>query len=309
VATMNEQEKQLFQKYGKLPKKNVLTSMQKERKYFDSGDYAMHKAGVSSAEATVGSAIATPERLPHAQPPSLSSSPTNSSSMPYAHHHASSSSASAAPSGHVLSPSNSFSVSQPPAVGFSIPGASSDSSTATAAPSAAKSPPRMASLSAQGGLSPTAGIGSGLNARRPSVGVGVASIPIPGVPVGGSVGGFDTYVLATAPSLRVLYHPALIPLYVIRSRISPPVAFSPLANAVPPSSFPIQSSHTGNPSTASGTGGQAISNVVPVGTACGAGGGHHHSASSFGHSASPVKPSHLKRGFDGEGVDEMAVED
>lgn len=193
---MNEQEKQLFQKYGKLPKKNVLTSMQKERKYFDSGDYAMHKAGVSSADAPVGSAIATPERLPHAQPPSLSSSPTNSSSMPYAHHHASSSSASAAPSGHVLSPSNSFSVSQPPAVGFSIPGAATDNTTATTAPSAAKSPPRMASFSAQGGLSPTAGIGSGLNARRPSVGVGVASIPIPGVPVGGSAGGFDTYVPA-----------------------------------------------------------------------------------------------------------------
>ncbi|KAJ9124401.1 hypothetical protein QFC22_001201 [Naganishia vaughanmartiniae] len=200
VATMNEQEKQLFQKYGKLPKKNVLTSMQKERKYFDSGDYAMHKAGVSSADATVGSAIATPERLPHAQPPSLSSSPTNSSSMPYAHHHhhASSSSASAAPSGHVLSPSNSFSVSQPPAVGFAIPGASLTDNTAAAAaaaaPGAAKSPPRMSSFSTQGGLSPTAGIGSGLNARRPSVGVGIASIPIPGVPLGGSVGGFDTYV-------------------------------------------------------------------------------------------------------------------
>jgi hypothetical protein len=81
---MNEQERQLFQKYGKLPKKNVLTSMQKvplllptavredplvlmlwriqqERKYFDSGDYAMHKAGVG-AEMPVGSAIATPER-------------------------------------------------------------------------------------------------------------------------------------------------------------------------------------------------------------------------------------------------------
>lgn len=28
---MNEQERQLFQKYGKLPKKNVLTSMQKVR--------------------------------------------------------------------------------------------------------------------------------------------------------------------------------------------------------------------------------------------------------------------------------------
>lgn len=35
--------------------------IRQERKYFDSGDYAMHKAGVG-AEMPVGSAIATPER-------------------------------------------------------------------------------------------------------------------------------------------------------------------------------------------------------------------------------------------------------
>jgi hypothetical protein len=42
----------------------------------------------------------------------------------------------------------------------------------------------------------------------------------------------------------------------------------------------------------------------------GATGAHHHSG-SIGHGSSPVKPSNLKRGFDGTSakVDEQAVED
>jgi hypothetical protein len=85
-STMSEQERKLFEMYGKKPVKNVLSNMQKERKYFDSGDYAMHKAGVSSdlggRPLAVGTAIPTPEGLPHASPPSLSSSPTNTSGSP-----------------------------------------------------------------------------------------------------------------------------------------------------------------------------------------------------------------------------------
>lgn len=54
-----------------------------ERKYFDSGDYMMNKAGVMSDTAggplKVGTAIPTPEHVQHASPPSLSASPTNSS--------------------------------------------------------------------------------------------------------------------------------------------------------------------------------------------------------------------------------------
>ncbi|GHJ88167.1 hypothetical protein NliqN6_4569 [Naganishia liquefaciens] len=279
LSTMSEQERQLFQKYGKLPKKNVLTSMQKERKYFDSGDYAMHKAGVG-AELPVGSAIATPERLPHAQPPSLSSSPTNSSSMSqYAHHH-SSSSASSPPRASALSPSNSFSVAQSP--GIAIPGASSTAAAAAADPGLARSPSKSGGLSPSGSFG--AGAGSGLTARRPSAGVGVASIPIPGSI---APGGFDS------------------------TRVSPPVAFSPLSSsAVPPSSFPIQTSHATGPN-------QSAAHVGSIGAqAAGmqpdmSGKGIQHHSSSIGHGSSPVKPSNLKRGFDREtaAVDEQAVED
>jgi len=68
ISKLNPQEQQLFAKYGKLPThKNVLMKMQKERKYFDSGDYAMSKAGVAPPT-TVGTAIPNPENIPHASP-------------------------------------------------------------------------------------------------------------------------------------------------------------------------------------------------------------------------------------------------
>ena len=81
---MTEEEKKLFRLYGKLPThKNVLTKVQKvrlhrrcsslvhhrldtnsllqDRKYFDSGDYALSKAGVTP-QAAVGTAIPHPEK-------------------------------------------------------------------------------------------------------------------------------------------------------------------------------------------------------------------------------------------------------
>ncbi|KAG6910685.1 hypothetical protein DXG01_008729 [Tephrocybe rancida] len=88
-AKLNPQEQQLFAKYGKLPThKNILMKMQKDRKYFDSGDYALSKAGVAPQN-TVGTAIPNPENIPHASPGNghsnnghqgLSVSPTNSTS-------------------------------------------------------------------------------------------------------------------------------------------------------------------------------------------------------------------------------------
>jgi len=60
--------------------RNVLTKMQKDRKYFDSGDYALSKAG-KAPQNTVGTTIPNPENIPHASSPqthpSLSVSPTN----------------------------------------------------------------------------------------------------------------------------------------------------------------------------------------------------------------------------------------
>ncbi|KAF8158219.1 camp-regulated phosphoprotein/endosulfine conserved region-domain-containing protein [Crassisporium funariophilum] len=91
ISKLSPQEQQLFAKYGKLPThKSVLMKMQKDRKYFDSGDYALSKAGVAP-QSTVGTAIPNPENIPHASSPgnghnssnghqSLSISPTNSMS-------------------------------------------------------------------------------------------------------------------------------------------------------------------------------------------------------------------------------------
>jgi hypothetical protein len=80
---LTEEEQKLFRLYGKLPThKNVLNKMQKvrhrlldlfislsnpssfalqDRKYFDSGDYAMSKAGVG-LQSAVGTAIPNPEK-------------------------------------------------------------------------------------------------------------------------------------------------------------------------------------------------------------------------------------------------------
>jgi hypothetical protein len=86
ISKMSLQEQQLFAKYGKLPThKNTLMKMQKDRKYFDSGDYALSKAG-RAPPTTVGTAIPNPENIPHASTPGsghngLSVSPTNTSAV------------------------------------------------------------------------------------------------------------------------------------------------------------------------------------------------------------------------------------
>jgi len=67
-AKLSEQEQLLFSKYGKLPpKKNSLLSKTKERKYFDSGDYALAKAG-KAPEASVGEVVPTSGNIPHSSP-------------------------------------------------------------------------------------------------------------------------------------------------------------------------------------------------------------------------------------------------
>ncbi|WVR03829.1 hypothetical protein IAU60_000825 [Kwoniella sp. DSM 27419] len=84
ISQMSEQEQKAFKLYGKVPGKTLFNKMQKERKYFDSGDYMMSKAGVPTAQAP-GTAHPTPEAVPHASPPTgqgagiLASSPTGGS--------------------------------------------------------------------------------------------------------------------------------------------------------------------------------------------------------------------------------------
>ncbi|GAA5872358.1 hypothetical protein JCM5296_007320 [Sporobolomyces johnsonii] len=87
ISSFSDQEKELFEKYGKVPgHKSLLSNKLKERKYFDSGDYAMSKAGVSP-QSSVGTAIPSPADIPHASPPQnnpgsasqgLSTSPSSS---------------------------------------------------------------------------------------------------------------------------------------------------------------------------------------------------------------------------------------
>ncbi|KAG8762082.1 hypothetical protein FRC11_011295 [Ceratobasidium sp. 423] len=93
ISAMTEEEQKLFRLYGKLPThKNVLTKVQKDRKYFDSGDYALSKAGVTP-QAAVGTAIPHPENnsIPHVTPSPhpnihsaapLSTSPTGQTGSP-----------------------------------------------------------------------------------------------------------------------------------------------------------------------------------------------------------------------------------
>ncbi len=55
LQKLSEEEQKLFRLYGKLPnKKDLLQNKLKERKYFDSGDYAMSKAGKADASLVGG---------------------------------------------------------------------------------------------------------------------------------------------------------------------------------------------------------------------------------------------------------------
>ncbi|CAH7687898.1 camp-regulated phosphoprotein/endosulfine conserved region-domain-containing protein [Phakopsora pachyrhizi] len=82
ISQMTEEEQKLFRLYGKLPpKKNVAKHNLMERKYFDSGDYALSKAG-KTAPQSVGTAIPFPENIHHASHPGNLTSVNSSSSNP-----------------------------------------------------------------------------------------------------------------------------------------------------------------------------------------------------------------------------------
>lgn len=71
--SLSPDEQRLFRLYGKLPSKSDhLAKHLKERKYFDSGDYALSKAGKASSVDTgsVGSEHPLPENIPHLSAPS-----------------------------------------------------------------------------------------------------------------------------------------------------------------------------------------------------------------------------------------------
>jgi hypothetical protein len=72
--SLSPDEQRLFRLYGKLPSKSDhLAKHLKERKYFDSGDYALSKAGKASSVDTgsVGSQHPLPENIPHLSSPGV----------------------------------------------------------------------------------------------------------------------------------------------------------------------------------------------------------------------------------------------
>jgi hypothetical protein len=76
LQSLTPDEQRLFRLYGKLPSKSDhFAKHLKERKYFDSGDYAMSKAGKGDKLETgaVGSQHPVPENIPHLSSPNQNS--------------------------------------------------------------------------------------------------------------------------------------------------------------------------------------------------------------------------------------------
>ncbi|KHN94334.1 Endosulphine [Metarhizium album ARSEF 1941] len=87
VKSLSPEEQRLFRLYGKLPSRSDhFAKHLKDRKYFDSGDYAMSKAGKGDGvdAGAVGSQHPVPENIPH-----LSSPVNNGASIPKHGHHGS----------------------------------------------------------------------------------------------------------------------------------------------------------------------------------------------------------------------------
>lgn len=86
VKSLTPEEQRLFRLYGKLPSRSDhFAKHLKDRKYFDSGDYAMSKAGKGDGvdAGAVGSQHPLPENIPHL------SSPVNGSGTNVPKHHGS----------------------------------------------------------------------------------------------------------------------------------------------------------------------------------------------------------------------------
>ncbi|RCI12766.1 hypothetical protein L249_1042 [Ophiocordyceps polyrhachis-furcata BCC 54312] len=72
VNSLSPEEQRLFRLYGKLPSRSDhFAKHLKDRKYFDSGDYAMSKAGKGDGvdAGAVGSQHPVPENIPHLSSP------------------------------------------------------------------------------------------------------------------------------------------------------------------------------------------------------------------------------------------------
>ncbi|RMD39881.1 hypothetical protein DV735_g5246, partial [Chaetothyriales sp. CBS 134920] len=71
ISKLSPEEQNLFRLYGKVPnKKDLLQNKLKERKYFDSGDYALSKAGKASDSGvtSIGTEHPRATDIPHMSP-------------------------------------------------------------------------------------------------------------------------------------------------------------------------------------------------------------------------------------------------
>ncbi|KXL41397.1 hypothetical protein M433DRAFT_131558 [Acidomyces richmondensis BFW] len=85
LSQLTEEEQKVFRLYGKLPnKKDLLQKKLQERKYFDSGDYAMSKAGKSDAGLVggLGKEHPSPDTIPHLSQAQSHGSTSSTSSNP-----------------------------------------------------------------------------------------------------------------------------------------------------------------------------------------------------------------------------------
>merc|ERR1712000_482282 len=83
VKNLSPEEQRLFRLYGKLPSRSDhFAKHLKDRKYFDSGDYAMSKAGKGDGidAGAVGSEHPVAENIPHLSSPVSNVNSSNSSS-------------------------------------------------------------------------------------------------------------------------------------------------------------------------------------------------------------------------------------
>ncbi|OAA57711.1 Endosulphine [Cordyceps fumosorosea ARSEF 2679] len=85
VKSLSPEEQRLFRLYGKLPSRSDhFAKHLKERKYFDSGDYAMSKAGKGDSvdAGAVGSEHPVPENIPHLSSPVSTGTNGGASAIP-----------------------------------------------------------------------------------------------------------------------------------------------------------------------------------------------------------------------------------
>lgn len=75
---LSPEELKLFQRYGKVPNQANHFARNNQRKYFDSGDYALNKAGKGDGVDTgnVGSIVPDVDTIRHASVPNASGTPT-----------------------------------------------------------------------------------------------------------------------------------------------------------------------------------------------------------------------------------------